>query len=156
MTTTEQLPLRIHALRQLNPVLSCVLKSPWHGLASKRLLALRHRGRKTGKSYTIPLAYVSYEGQTYCVTRNTQWWQNAVSAPSVTIWLRGRQLDVVAERVPSTDAETRAVFEKFLAENPGTAQLVYRVRVDPAGKPDVADLEREIHHSNLVRFKGLA
>jgi hypothetical protein len=37
------------------------------------------------------------------------------------------------------------------AANPGTASLLYRVRVH-AGKPEAGDVDREIHNANIVRF----
>jgi hypothetical protein len=155
MATHERLPLRIHVLRRLNPVIACVLKSPAHKLASQRLLLLQYQGRKTGKRYTIPLVYVTVEDRTYCVTRDTQWWKSAVSAPSVTIWFRGAQLSARAERAESTAPETRAAFEKFLLENPGTASLLYGTRIDAHGQPDASDVDREVHNSNIVRLSVL-
>jgi deazaflavin-dependent oxidoreductase (nitroreductase family) len=152
MAREEQLPWRIGVLRHLNPAIICVLRSPVHGLASKRLLVLQYAGRKSGKSYTIPLAYVAHEGHTYCVTRNTLWWQSAVAAPSVKIWLRGVRSAARAKRVPSSDASARAVFTKFLTENPGTASLLYSVRIDARGIPNPSDVEREIDNSNIVRL----
>lgn len=148
----EALPFRIHVLRRLNPAITCLLKSPIHGVASKRLLVLQYRGRKSGRHYTIPLVYVSLSGRTYCVTRNTQWWRNAVSAPTVTMWLRGLRVEARAERVATTSAEARAAFSQFLTENPGTASLLYGVRVDAHGDPDGGDIDREIHNSNIIRL----
>jgi deazaflavin-dependent oxidoreductase (nitroreductase family) len=123
-----------------------------HGLASKRLLVLRHVGRKSGRAYTIPLVYVTHADRIYCVTRNTQWWKNAVSVPEVTIWLRGQPWPANAERVASDASDTRAAFAKFLSENPGTAELLYNVRVDARAEPDAGDIEREVHNSNVIRL----
>jgi hypothetical protein len=154
-TDTEELPLRIHVLRRLNPVLACILKSPLHGLASRRLLLLSYRGRKSGKLFTIPLVYVRYAEQIYCVTRNTQWWKSAVSAPSVAIWHHGQLRTASAERAPSDHAETRAAFARFLAENPGTASLLYKVRIDAEGQPDASDIHREVYNSQIIRLTVL-
>jgi hypothetical protein len=151
MTPAEKLPLRIHVLRRFNPIIVCVLRSPLHGLLSKRLLVLEYCGRKTGATYTIPLGYVTHAGAPHCVTRDTQWWKSAVSAPTVTVWLHGERFRMNAERLASTSPDARAAFEKFLADNAGTASLIYGVRVH-AGKPDAGDVEREIHNSNIVRF----
>jgi hypothetical protein len=147
----EKLPLRIHVLRRLNPLMVRLLRSRLHGLLSKELLVLEYRGRKTGATYTIPLGYVTHAGAAHCVTRNSQWWKSAVDAPTVTIWLRGERSTMCAQRLPSTSPDARAAFEKFLTANPGTASLLYGVRVH-AGKPNADDVKREIHNSNIVRF----
>lgn len=149
----ESLPLRIHILRRLNPALVCLLQSRLHGLASKRLLVLSYRGQRSGKTFTIPLVYVMQDGHAYCFTRDTAWWKSAVSAPSVSIWLRGAQQTVVGERAASADAAARAAFTVFLRENPGTAKLLYNVRITPSGEPDAADVDREIHNSKIIRWK---
>jgi hypothetical protein len=39
----------------INPVLRAVLASPLHGIASKGLLVLHVRGRRTGKVYDVPV-----------------------------------------------------------------------------------------------------
>jgi hypothetical protein len=152
----EHLPLRLHVLRRLNPAIVRLLQSPLHALASRRLLVLRYRGKRSGKTFAIPLAYVTHEGLAYCVTRNALWWKSAVSAPSVTIWLRGEQQTAVAEAAASEDASTRAVFYKFLKANRGTASLLYNVRVHASGEPDATDVDREIHNSHIIRLKPAA
>ena len=150
----ESLPLRIQVLRRLNPVIVCLLQSPLHGLASKRLLVLSYRGQRSGKTFTIPLAYVMQGGHAYCFTRDTAWWKSAVSAPSVNIWLRGVQQTVVGERAASADAAARAAFSVFLRENPGTAKLLYNVQITPSGEPDATDVDREIQNSKIIRWKA--
>ena len=153
MARTETLPLGIHALRRLNPALSCLLTSCFHGLASQRLLVLAYRGRKSGKQYQIPLVYVAHADQIYCVTRDTLWWKSAVSAPSITLWLRGQPLHMRAERADADDADTQAAFSKFLRHNPGTARLLYHVPVDSRGEPDRHALAEQLQLSNVIRFK---
>lgn len=61
-----------------------------------------------------------------------------------------------AERVPSDSDETRAAFECFLVKNPGTARLLYNVRIDARGAADAGDLAREIHASVVVRLQPSA
>lgn len=151
----KELPLRIHVLRRINPMIACVLKSALHRVGSKRLLVLQYRGRKTAKQYTIPLSYVMHADCVYCVTRDTHWWKSAVAAESVTIWLRGQPVNVRAERAPADSTGTRSAFSSFLADNPGTAKLLYGVRIDRHGEPDPSDLAREIQRSNVIRFTPL-
>jgi len=154
MTQAEALPLRIQVLRRLNPVIRCVLQSPLHSVASKRLLVLGYQGRKSGAQYQIPLVYVSHAGHIYCVTRDTAWWKSAVQAPFVTVWLRGASQRMRAERADPGAPETRAAFVQFLRDNPGTAQLIYQVPVDARGEPDAAAVDAQLPQSNLIRFSA--
>lgn len=43
--------------RTVNPVLRGLLRSPAHGLASRRLALITHTGRKSGREHTIPVLY---------------------------------------------------------------------------------------------------
>lgn len=152
---SEGLPLRVQLLRRVNPVIACVLQSRLHRLGSGHLLVLQYRGRTSAKQYSIPLAYVMHAEHVYCATRDTQWWRSAVAAESVTIWLRGQPVSARAERGSADALDTRMAFSKFLADNPGTAKLLYGVRIDARGEPDAGDIDREIHRSNVIRFTTL-
>ena len=150
--TRETFPLAIRLLHRLNPLIRWLLRSRLHFLMSGELLVLEYRGRKTGNTYAIPLAYVTHAGQPHCMTRlGTSWLTSVVEAPSVTIWLRGKRLSATAERIPSASPDARPAFAAFLSANPGTARMLYRVRVDSRRQPDANDLEREIHNSVVIR-----
>jgi len=154
MATEDRFPLRIRVLRRFNAVFIWILRSALHGLMSKELLVLEYRGRKSGKAYAIPLGYVEHDGVPYCVTREySSWWKNVASETQVTIWLRGVRTEAIAQRMPAGSPEGRAAFIKFLVTNPGTASLVYRVRMAQK-QPDASDVDREIHHSVVVRLRS--
>jgi hypothetical protein len=147
------LPLRIRILRRFNPIIVAILRSPLHGMMSSDLLVLEYRGQKTGRAHSIPLAYVTRAGQSYCGTRSSSaWWKNFTVSSPVSVWMRGERLDAHAERLASSSPEARLAFVAFLRANRGTAKLVYNVRVDDHGAPDASDLEREIHNSAVVRI----
>ncbi len=57
------------------------------------LVVLQIPGRKTGRSYTLPLACWSFHNTVVVSTvrRESQWLQNLAAAETVTIWLRGRR-----------------------------------------------------------------
>ena len=150
----EDLPLRIKILRRLNPTLVWLLRSPLHGVMSGQILVLQYRGRKTGNVYTIPLSYVTHGSHPCCVTRTTAWWKSAVDTSAVTVWLRGKRLILSAERVPSASPDARIVFRMFMTANPGTARLLYDVRIGQDGKPYETDVDREVLSSVVVRLRG--
>ena len=45
-----------------NPVVSAILRSPIHGMLSRRVMLLTVRGRRTGTWYTVPVGYVRQDG----------------------------------------------------------------------------------------------
>ena len=152
MSSKAAIPLRVQVLRRFNPMIMFVLRSFAHQLLSQRLLVLEYRGRKSGKSYSIPLAYTLHQGRPYCVTRtHTEWWRSA-SSGSVVIWFGGERREATAERLTADSEEGRAAFASFLARFPDTSKLLYKVRIGARGEPDPSDLAREIHNSVVVRL----
>lgn len=62
-------------LRLVNPVLCFLLRTPLAGPARTQLMVLSFTGRKSGKSYSIPLSAHVIDGQLYALTGAT-WKQN--------------------------------------------------------------------------------
>lgn len=157
MSDAARFPWPIRVLHLFNPWIVRLLQSPLHGLMSKELLVLEYRGRKTGKTYATPLAYVTVADHPFCVTRrHTNWWKNATRTEPVTVWLRGERWDAVCERLPSASPDANSGFVAFLAANPGTARMLYHVRVNGRREPDPGDVAREIHDSVVVRLTRVA
>ncbi len=59
----------------MNRVPQLLLRSPLHGLMSSRYLLITFTGRKSGKQYTTPVAYLG-EGDTIILTTDSPWWKN--------------------------------------------------------------------------------
>src|SRR5260370_38827325 len=77
-------PVRILA----NAIATTILRSPWHGIRSNRLLLLTFTGRKSGKEFTTPMRYVQ-EGEIVRMTVVYPWWKNLVGEATVRVLLRG-------------------------------------------------------------------
>jgi hypothetical protein len=99
-----------------------------HTLAGGSALSLTFLGRKSGRSYTVPLGYVQ-DGQTLvCFTDGewSAWWKN----------LRGG--------VPVT-----ARLNAFLRRFPATANR-YGVGLDSAGLPEARDVDAAVRRGKAV------
>ena len=97
------------------------------GLLGKRMLLLKHLGRKTGLQRQAVLEVVQYlpETNTYIVTAGfgpkSQWYQNILANPEVSVQVGWKQWDVYAEQLsPEAGAEA---FVAFCKKNPGEAKL---------------------------------
>jgi len=86
----------------VNKVITLVLSSPLHRLLSKTVLLITFTGRKSGNTYTTPVGYSQNEKQISIFTHHT-WWKNLCSNPSVTLRLRG--LDVQGRAEPIEDKQ---------------------------------------------------
>jgi len=91
----------------VNPLLVWLLRSPFHWLASERLMLITYRGRRTGRPITIPVSYRT-SGSEIRVTvgqhTQKQWWRNLTTESPVELHLRGRRVQVLARAVEDGDA----------------------------------------------------
>jgi F420H(2)-dependent quinone reductase len=103
--------------RTVNPVLKAVLRSPLHGLASRRVALVTYTGRKSGREYTIPTFYREKADEVTIAVGwpdRKVWWRNLTGEGGpVRLVVRGRELrgHAVATRDPGRDALVRVRIE---------------------------------------------
>jgi len=104
-------------LQQLgSPFVRALLRSPLHRLLSGSLLLVTYTGRKSGRSFTIPVMYAEdADGLLVDVGRSAEkvWWRNLRGGASVRVRLRGRELNGVAEAVSDGDDLREAHLGRF-------------------------------------------
>ncbi len=61
------------AYKVINPLMGLLLRSPLHGPLGKRLLLLEYTGRKSGKRFRLPVAYVREERELLLATQGLVW-----------------------------------------------------------------------------------
>ncbi len=110
-------PAQKLALRAQNPVVRALLRSPAHRLLSGRVLLITYDGRRSGRTFTLPVQYVR-DGADVVITvgwpEHKSWWRN----------FEGDGADVVL-RIAGADVRGRA---RAVVEDGGSV----RVRVTPA------------------------
>lgn len=90
----------------MNAVPKLVLRAPvLHQPMSGRYLVLEFTGRKSGRRFRTPVAYLRRD-DALVISTDSPWWRNLVSQPDVGMWLHGRKLRGRARLV---DEETQAV-----------------------------------------------
>jgi F420H(2)-dependent quinone reductase len=83
----------------INAGVRTILRSPWHGMMSPRLLLLTFTRCKSGKAFTTPIRYVQ-EGETLWLRVAYPWWKNLVEEATVRVLLRGKMHTGTAEVLP--------------------------------------------------------
>jgi hypothetical protein len=79
----------------LNPLMKLLLNSPFHQGMSKRVMVISFTGRKTGKRYSTPVAYV-LEGDHVLVVTYTSWWKNFKEPAPVQMRIQGKSVNGTA------------------------------------------------------------
>ncbi len=131
----------------LNPLLGLILRSPLHGLISKRLLLLEFTGRKSGRPYRLPIAYVR-RGETLLLGTESRWKANLRGGARVGVILGGRHRAGMAAVIDDASGMADPLAEMIRAA-PQYGKIV-AVRLDLSGHPHPDDLERARQRGSVV------
>jgi len=121
-----------------NGVVRGMLRAPvLSRFAGERLVTLYVVGRKSGRRFTLPVAYTK-QGKDLLIGTPFGWGRNLRTGEPLTIRLKGRvrQADV---RVLSDEAEVVDAYETMSRDNKTFANF-NKIRLDAAGNPDQDDL----------------
>jgi len=133
-----------------NPIMKSLLRSPLHPLVSKNMMLMTYTGRKSGKSYTTPMNFLSMEDALYTTsTRKRVWWRNLRGGAEVTLQLKGQEVSAWAESIEDQGEVTRYLGSMFEV-NPRLARYM-DVRIDPEGTPNLEDVARLAQERIMVR-----
>jgi hypothetical protein len=116
----------LSAVRLANPVVRRVLGSRVHRLLSGRLIVLCYRGRRSGRTFRIPVRYAETEDGRLVVVatwpERKLWWRSFDDGTDAIVILRRRTVPVRGTRV--TRSEREAALAGYLATYPRAARLV--------------------------------
>ena|SRR5579859_5671244 len=97
----------------VNRLLIWLLRSPFHRLASGKVMLVTVTGRRSGHSYTTPVNYVQSGKTVFVLSRQGRtWWKNVDNGANVKLWLRGKERTGCARLVtePGKVAATLRMF----------------------------------------------
>lgn len=119
-----------------------VLRSPFHRVMSRSLVLLSFHGRRTGKEYTIPVAYARFGPDELIVLaghpEGKTWWTNLRGGLPVRLRLEGREVAGDARLVKGEEAIPRLA--AYLERLPRTA-VSLGMTPDPDGRYAREDLD---------------
>jgi hypothetical protein len=125
-----------------NPMVRFILRSPFHKMMSASLLLISYRGRKSGKTFTLPVNYAQAGRTIYIVPamhEQKTWWRNLRGGAPVTLTLGGKAVGgqaLVWEDVPDAMA---AALEHYARRYPPAAKM-YGIRAGADGTYKREDL----------------
>jgi deazaflavin-dependent oxidoreductase (nitroreductase family) len=85
-----------------NPVMKRLLRSPLHWPWSRWFTVVEWTGRRSGRRYSTPVAYLARDQEVW-VTTGDSWWKNLRANPLTHVWLAGRQ--VAGDATPVTNPQ---------------------------------------------------
>ena len=97
--------------RLINPFVVLILGSPLHFLASKNLIFITFQGRKSKKTFNIPVSYHREGNDLIALTlKQNLWWKNLKMLNTTQITLLGKKEDV---ELTIVDEDTQFIKEKM-------------------------------------------
>lgn len=142
----SRIPLIGRLFRRMNGVMRLMLRSPLHRMMSGRLLVITYTGRRTGRRYSTPVAYVP-DGDALLLAGGAPWWRNVAPGSTVTVRLRGRDREARVERLEDQESVERAL-AFVLPRNPILGRFM-QLRPGPDGRVSAESVA-------LARSRGLA
>ena len=85
----------------INPIITTILRSPFHGILSKALMLVEFTGRASGRRMRTPAAYFR-ESDTVVrafTESDRQWWRNVIDGQPFHVWIEGKPYGASAEVV---------------------------------------------------------
>jgi len=120
-------PIRYLFTYVINPIMTVLLRSRFHGRVSKHLILLTFTGRKSGKQFTTPVGY-NRAGDTLYVVTESPWWNNLRGDAPVTVLLEGQERRGRAEAFPDPERVARTIQRDI--EEHGIDYAQQRCRLD--------------------------
>jgi hypothetical protein len=143
-------PMPEWGYRVVNPAVRALLQSPLHGLASEHLCVLRVTGRKSGRTYEIPVGYEE-DGADIYVTTQATWAVNLRGGAPLAICLRGAWHETRGEAIE--DPERVAAYLAAWVEAHGVdAAPRAGVRIDGETVPEPAAFREAAREITLLRI----
>ena len=139
----------------MNPIMKMILRSPFRSLLGSSLLLITYRGRKSGKTYTLPVQYAQAGEKIYILPGSPErktWWRNLRGGAPVSIEMGGQKLDATAGLLtPEHDCdEIEAALGAYFRRFPPSARL-HQVEKAPDGTFRAEDIRRVAAAVVMVR-----
>ena len=135
-----------------NDFMSWVLRSPFHGMLSNGMMLISVTGRKTGRTYTLPVGYYTEDDYLWVITsRDRTWWKNLQGGAQVNLLLKRKPVQAFAETETDEKSVETRVYE-YLRHVPQAAKPM-KVRIEN-GEPNAADIAATAKDRLFIRIKA--
>jgi len=136
----------------INPFVALLARSPMHFIISHQVLVIQFKGRRSGKSYLVPVSYHEHESSYTCVTlRSNIWWRNLKDVARTEIWLKGKLTDVQIDLEFNNDQIIENTLRNLVTNNKVDAYFA-RIKLKKDGSPDSHDLAQAAKIHTVLKF----
>ena len=136
----------------INPFVALLARSPLHLIISHQVLVIQFQGRRTGKSYLVPVSYHQHASSYTCVTlRSNIWWRNLKDISHTQIWLKGKLTDVQIDLEFNNDQIVENTLRDLVTNNKVDAYFA-KIKLNKDGSPNSDDLLQAAKLHTVLKF----
>ena len=138
-----------------NPFVRFIIRSPFHRMMSDNVLLITCRGKKSGRSYTLPVNYAQVGNTLYIVPGRPEqktWWRNLCGGAPVTLTLHGKTMCGSALVLQGDIEGTAEALRHYLKRFPPSARL-HGVRLEADGTCCEEDLLKAAQSIPVVKVE---
>jgi deazaflavin-dependent oxidoreductase (nitroreductase family) len=136
-----------------NDFITWVLRSPLHGMLSNGMMLITFTGRKTGKTYTIPVGYYETDSHLWVITsRERKWWRNLQGGAKVQLFLKRSPIEGMAD-IELEEKTVEARMPEYLRHVPQAAKPM-GIRMEDE-KPNAEDIAQTAKERLFIKIKLL-
>jgi len=135
-----------------NPVMTWLLRSPLHGWVSGSVMLLMYQGRKSGKTYQVPVNYVRQGNRLVTISQpDRTWWRNFRLEAPVSLLLRGETVSAAARAVEDP-AQLNQILKELVESNPAYGRFL-KITRQADGQWNADDIARASTERVAVVFE---
>jgi deazaflavin-dependent oxidoreductase (nitroreductase family) len=133
----------------LNPIMKAILRSPFHGMISGRIMIITFTGRRSGKQYSTPVSYFRDGDGVICAT-HSNWWKNIGAESEVSLRIGGREVRGQAVAISDDLGLKSELLFKWMVAVPGDAAF-FGIKLDREGNPNPSEIERAAAEAVVIK-----
>ena len=136
----------------INPFVALLARSPLHFIISHQVLVIQFKGRRSGKSYLVPVSYHEHGSSYTCVTlRSNIWWRNLKDISHTQIWFKGKLMNVKIDLEFNNDQIVESTLSNLVTGNKVDAYFA-KIKLNKDGSPDTDDLLQAAKLHTVLKF----
>jgi deazaflavin-dependent oxidoreductase (nitroreductase family) len=135
-----------------NPMMTWLLKSPFHSFISKSTMLITVTGRKSGKTISTPTNYLRDGNMLWVISwRERRWWRNLRGGAKVRVLLAGKSVEGRGQVIEDEKAVAQNL-SNYYCKVPQYAKYV-KIGLDAEKHPILTDCERLAQKMVVVKIE---
>jgi hypothetical protein len=129
-----------------------ILRSPLHGLLSNQLMVLEYTGGRSGKHYSFPIGYFTWDDNEVLAFSSRNWPKALRTADGIRLLIKGVSYEAGVDVVSGHDGKVKLLADFARVKGPRKAK---RLMLGLPGdrSPSPAELDRASDQTTIARFR---